>query len=214
MIRKIVTRNLLRMARQAPPKSAKNLVTVLLAALNPAFLFFQRVLTLWHVHSRRARRLSEEPVLQGTWVQWLHTVLRYNSSLHCPGWSSIHPKHRVLLVLKAPRILAKSPHRWVISCLWSMSYVLLLQVRAILIQFSSFSNSILFYWNLGNRWIQPLWTVLPYKTPPLDLSELEHGRIKYPQVRHELIQYHDTESQGSTLQPQEYVEMQKRESEI
>jgi len=67
---------------------------------------------------------------------------------------------------------------------------------------------------LGNRWIHPLWTVLPYKTPPLDLSELESGRIKYPQVRHEIIQYHDAESQGATPQPPEYLEMQKRESEI
>jgi hypothetical protein len=56
--------------------------------------------------------------------------------------------------------------------------------------------------------------VLPYKTPPLDLSELESGRIKYPQVRHEIIQYHDTESQGATPQLPEYLEMQKRESEI
>lgn len=73
------------------------------------------------------------------------------------------------------------------------------------------------YWqnrDTGNRWIQPMWTVLPYKTPPLDLSELESGRIKYPQVRHEIIQYHDPESQGTTPQPQEYMEMQKRESEI
>ncbi|XP_029177027.1 uncharacterized protein LOC114945103 [Nylanderia fulva] len=73
------------------------------------------------------------------------------------------------------------------------------------------------YWqnrHTGNRWIQPLWTVLPHKTPPLDLSELETGRIKYPQVRHEIIQYHDTEPQGGTPLPQEYLEMQKRESEI
>lgn len=66
---------------------------------------------------------------------------------------------------------------------------------------------------IGNRWIQPLWTVLPHKTPPLDLSELEAG-IKHPKVRHEVIQYHDSESQGATPQPQEYLEMQKRESEI
>lgn len=87
-------------------------------------------------------------------------------------------------------------------------------VRVPLIQFLLFFNSVLSYWDLGNRWIQPLWTVLPHKTPPLDLSELEPGRIKYPQVRHEIIQYHDPESQGGTPQPQEYMEMQKRESEI
>ncbi|KYQ50847.1 hypothetical protein ALC60_09986 [Trachymyrmex zeteki] len=76
------------------------------------------------------------------------------------------------------------------------------------------SGDVLSCWDLGNRWIQPLWTVLPHKTPPLDLSELEPGLIKYPQVRHEIVQYHDPESQGTTPQPQEYMEMQKRESEI
>ena len=86
--------------------------------------------------------------------------------------------------------------------------------RARLIQFLLFFNSILSCWDLGNRWIQPLWTVLPHKTPPLDLSELEPGLIKYPQVRHEIVQYHDPESQSTTPQPQEYMEMQKRESEI
>ncbi|EFN88836.1 uncharacterized protein LOC105189583 [Harpegnathos saltator] len=73
------------------------------------------------------------------------------------------------------------------------------------------------YWqdrNTGNRWIQPMWTVLPHKTPPLDLSELESGRIKYPQVRHEIIQYHDPESHSILSHPEEYLEMQKRESEI
>ncbi|TGZ50814.1 Uncharacterized protein DBV15_01753 [Temnothorax longispinosus] len=75
-------------------------------------------------------------------------------------------------------------------------------------------HTVLSYWDLGNRWIQPLWTVLPHKTPPLDLSELEPGRIKYPQVRHEIVQYHDPESQGATPQPQEYMEMQKRENTI
>lgn len=59
-----------------------------------------------------------------------------------------------------------------------------------------------------------MWTVLPHKTPPLDLSELEPGHIKYPQVRHEIIQYHDPETHGVSAHPQEYLEMQKRESEI
>lgn len=68
-------------------------------------------------------------------------------------------------------------------------------------------NIILFYWDLGNRWIQPLWTVLPHKTPPLDLSELETGHIPYSQVRHE-------QSPSVLLQAQEHLEMQKRESEI
>ncbi|XP_012228729.1 uncharacterized protein wrm1 [Linepithema humile] len=66
------------------------------------------------------------------------------------------------------------------------------------------------YWqnrHTGNRWIQPLWTVLPHKTPPLDLSELEAGHIPYSQVRQE-------QSPSVVPQAQEYLEMQKRESEI
>lgn len=76
-----------------------------------------------------------------------------------------------------------------------------------------FSNIVLSIY-LGNRWIQPLFTVLPHKTPPLDLSELESG-IK-PQQKHEVIQYHDLESHGITEHSQEFMEMQqqKRESEI
>ncbi|XP_031828169.1 wurmchen 1 transmembrane protein isoform X2 [Nomia melanderi] len=72
------------------------------------------------------------------------------------------------------------------------------------------------YWQspfTGNRWIQPLWTVLPHKSPPLDLSELEPGRILYPE-KQEVLQYHNPESYSSTPQSQEYMEMQKRESEI
>lgn len=41
----------------------------------------ERVLTLWHVHSRRARRVPEESVLQGTRVRRLHTVLRHGGLL-------------------------------------------------------------------------------------------------------------------------------------
>ncbi|XP_014487943.1 PREDICTED: uncharacterized protein LOC106751554 [Dinoponera quadriceps] len=73
------------------------------------------------------------------------------------------------------------------------------------------------YWqdrNTGNRWIQPMWTVLPHKTPPLDLSELESRIIKYPQVRHEIVQQEDPEFHGISPHPQEYMEMHKRESDI
>ncbi|XP_066597104.1 uncharacterized protein wrm1 isoform X1 [Prorops nasuta] len=73
------------------------------------------------------------------------------------------------------------------------------------------------YWqnrHTGNRWIQSLWTVLPNKVPPLDLSELESGKLKFPHFRQETVQYHHPESQPGTPQPLEYMEMQKRESEI
>ncbi|XP_053971123.1 uncharacterized protein LOC128895029 [Hylaeus anthracinus] len=72
------------------------------------------------------------------------------------------------------------------------------------------------YWqnrHTGNRWIQPLWTVIPHKTPPLDLSELEPGRTFQPETR-EVLQYHNPKSYKTSPQSQEYMEMQKRESEI
>ncbi|XP_078041349.1 wurmchen 1 transmembrane protein [Augochlora pura] len=71
------------------------------------------------------------------------------------------------------------------------------------------------YWQspfTGNRWIQPLFTVLPHKSPPLDISELEPGRIIQPEKQ--ILQYHNPKSLGSAPQSQEYMEMQKRESEI
>lgn len=73
------------------------------------------------------------------------------------------------------------------------------------------------YWqspHTGNRWIQPLWTVLPYKTPPLDLSELESAGAFQSQEKREVLQYHNPKSYKTTSQSQEYMEMQKRESEI
>lgn len=76
------------------------------------------------------------------------------------------------------------------------------------------------YWqspHTGNRWIQPLWTVLGQyhgqKTPPLDLSELEAGCIN-TQEKQEVLQYHNPKPYRSAAQTQEYMEMQKRESEI
>ncbi|XP_074100852.1 wurmchen 1 transmembrane protein [Cotesia typhae] len=81
------------------------------------------------------------------------------------------------------------------------------------------------YWNdrhTGNRWISSFWVVTPHKNPPLDLSELSH-RIKhqiidekfyYPPsvVGDEEIPYPD--SRLDTPLPQEYMELQKRESDI
>ncbi|XP_076286226.1 wurmchen 1 transmembrane protein [Lasioglossum baleicum] len=71
------------------------------------------------------------------------------------------------------------------------------------------------YWQspfTGNRWIQPLWTVLPHNSPPLDISELEPGRILQPEKQ--VLQYHNPKLLASPPQSQEYMEMQKRESEI
>lgn len=85
----------------------------------------------------------------------------------------------------------------------------------------------------GNRWIHSLWVVTPHKNPPLDLSELKpaNNSIVYP-VHHEYPS-HPYPSQGTyypesvpgdfeaqfdsrlgTPQPQEYMELHKRESEI
>lgn len=66
----------------------------------------------------------------------------------------------------------------------------------------------------GNRWIQPLFTVLPYKTPPLDLTELEPGRAFESEEKREVLQYRNPKSYRATPQSPEYTEMQKRESEI
>lgn len=76
------------------------------------------------------------------------------------------------------------------------------------------------YWqdrHTGNRYIQTLWTAVPYKTPPLDISELESAQFtypKYPAVKPEVVEYHDSEPQGGRTHPEEFLEMQKRESEI
>ncbi|XP_012285165.1 uncharacterized protein LOC105702279 [Orussus abietinus] len=73
------------------------------------------------------------------------------------------------------------------------------------------------YWqdrHTGNRWIQSMWTVTPHKNPPLDLSELESGIATFSQTHHEVVQYQQPESQPGTPQPREYMELQKRESEI
>lgn len=61
----------------------------------------------------------------------------------------------------------------------------------------------------GNRWLASIWTSVPHKTPPLDLTELEAGTQF---TRHEIVQYRPSETDSP--QPQEYLEMQKRESEI
>lgn len=95
----------------------------------------------------------------------------------------------------------QSPHT---GKFYKLFYLLCFLVGFII--FSSFVQ-------LGNRWLQPLWTVLPHKTPPLDLSELEPGRLN-TQEKQEVLQYHNPKPYKSAAQTQEYMEMQKRESEI
>ncbi|XP_033222723.1 uncharacterized protein LOC117176578 [Belonocnema kinseyi] len=73
------------------------------------------------------------------------------------------------------------------------------------------------YWqnrHTGNRWIQPLWTVTPHNTPPLDLSELEQGSRRYVYQRPQVVQYQQDELDVATRDPEEYIELHKRESEI
>lgn len=65
-----------------------------------------------------------------------------------------------------------------------------------------------------------MWVVTPHKNPPLDLSELKPGIIQTAYVEYyptseagdEEANYPDSRLQ--TPQPQEYMEMHKRESEI
>ncbi|XP_011300286.1 uncharacterized protein wrm1 [Fopius arisanus] len=95
------------------------------------------------------------------------------------------------------------------------------------------------YWrdrHTGNRWIHPLWVVTPYKNPPLDLSPIKpadgKGNIHSFTSGHPYLTqaypaqgtYYPESEQGDleaqydsrlgTPQPQEYMELHKRESEI
>uniref|UniRef100_A0A1B6M951 Uncharacterized protein n=1 Tax=Graphocephala atropunctata TaxID=36148 RepID=A0A1B6M951_9HEMI len=60
------------------------------------------------------------------------------------------------------------------------------------------------YWkdsDTGNRWLLPVWVKLPYKQPPLDLSELEAGYSAPRPVYQSEV-------------PEEFVELHKRESDL
>ncbi|XP_049785864.1 uncharacterized protein LOC126188314 [Schistocerca cancellata] len=59
------------------------------------------------------------------------------------------------------------------------------------------------YWkdsNTGNRWLVSIWTKTPHHQPPLDLTELEECYIPSKPIAAEY--------------PQEYLELQKRESDL
>ncbi|XP_046735115.1 uncharacterized protein LOC124404775 [Diprion similis] len=74
------------------------------------------------------------------------------------------------------------------------------------------------YWqnrHTGNRWIQSVWTNTPHKNPPLDLTELETGLTTYTRHQEQIVQYHHREPDIQGIpQSQEYIGLQKRESEI
>lgn len=80
------------------------------------------------------------------------------------------------------------------------------------------------YWrdrHTGNRWIQSIWVSTPHKSPPLDLSEFESRIVetRYPGEYYPTSEAGDVESayfdsRVGTPQPQEYMELHKRESEI
>lgn len=93
------------------------------------------------------------------------------------------------------------------------------------------------YWidkHTGNRWLffGPVWTSTPHEQPPLDLSELKDKKIfdAYDlEAQGEAAEYSVTQHEEPILRPQrpltshqkptyqkptEYVELQKRESEI
>ncbi|CRK95863.1 CLUMA_CG009310, isoform A [Clunio marinus] len=100
------------------------------------------------------------------------------------------------------------------------------------------------YWNdrfTGNRWIVSLWTATAHKQPPLDLSELENVKIDYPKAypgEIERVIYEPERPQKlkrgfgppdfrefeytsvshksarETPQPEVFIELHKRESEI
>ncbi|XP_012263403.1 uncharacterized protein LOC105690293 [Athalia rosae] len=79
------------------------------------------------------------------------------------------------------------------------------------------------YWcdrHTGNRWIQSLWTNTPHKNPPLDLTELEAGLTTYTRRQEQITQYHHSTApehhhhHQEVPHSQQYLELQKRESEI
>ncbi|KAG5679212.1 hypothetical protein PVAND_008797 [Polypedilum vanderplanki] len=100
------------------------------------------------------------------------------------------------------------------------------------------------YWNdryTGNRWIVSLWTATAHKQPPLDLTELEDIEIEYPNSypgeverletpkstpklkrafqassapESQVFQYSAVQKPTRGTYQEEFVELQKRESEI
>ncbi|XP_014210537.1 uncharacterized protein LOC106640870 [Copidosoma floridanum] len=73
------------------------------------------------------------------------------------------------------------------------------------------------YWrdrHTGNRWINTIWTATPQNNPPLDLSELEGGLRPQYSGTHAVAPYHDEETERGSRQAQQYIELQKRESDF
>uniref|UniRef100_A0A2M4CU42 Putative conserved plasma membrane protein n=1 Tax=Anopheles darlingi TaxID=43151 RepID=A0A2M4CU42_ANODA len=87
------------------------------------------------------------------------------------------------------------------------------------------------YWqdrNTGNRWLISIWSGTPHKQPPLDLTELKDASFFQPHnpdverpveytVSHQRPQYNPAPARSGPPQGyhrEEYVELQKRESDI
>ncbi|XP_004929801.1 uncharacterized protein LOC114250024 [Bombyx mandarina] len=84
------------------------------------------------------------------------------------------------------------------------------------------------YWldrHTGNRWIVSIWSTTPHKQPPLDLTELNIEKLPIQFVApYHSDEYHEVLRHESDLPPsisrqpltssQEYLELQKRESDI
>lgn len=90
------------------------------------------------------------------------------------------------------------------------------------------------YWqdrHTGNRWLVSLWTATPHKQPPIDLTELKDaGHFYTPRLqddveyiseyvpaqhhREQARQHHHHHHHPSQHHEEEFVELQKRESDI
>ncbi|XP_057671585.1 uncharacterized protein LOC130903484 [Diorhabda carinulata] len=68
------------------------------------------------------------------------------------------------------------------------------------------------YWQdryTGNRWIVSLWTSTPHQQPSLDYTELQGIEIQKP-----IVYYSEHQPATSPKLPSQYLELQKRESDI
>ncbi|XP_056631342.1 uncharacterized protein LOC130441609 isoform X2 [Diorhabda sublineata] len=68
------------------------------------------------------------------------------------------------------------------------------------------------YWQdryTGNRWIVSLWTSTPHQQPSLDYTELQGIEIQKP-----IVYYSEHQPATSQKLPSQYLELQKRESDI
>ncbi|CAG9858200.1 unnamed protein product [Phyllotreta striolata] len=72
------------------------------------------------------------------------------------------------------------------------------------------------YWqdrHTGNRWLVALWTATPHQQPSLDYTELESVEVVHHRQTHRGVPT-VFERPPSPNEPPQYLELQKRESEI